>query len=267
MIDKIIDKTRLAQQFGRNPDYYHQYAKVQQYAADRLLSGFTANSIPPGKVLEVGCGTGFLSQGLVDLLPEHDLEISDLSPGILQFCQNHLRLSPSQEKRIKFKVLDGEDLENLQNFSSEYALYSLIISSFVLQWFQSPEKTIQSLYSCLKPGGALSLSFPSNYSFPELKKLCSDRQVPYPFNSLPDFKTIVEMLYKADLSCEYRTEWYSETYTNLKAMLDHLKKLGAGLKIENRALSYSQMKKILESTQNSEITMSYHLVFLFISTP
>jgi len=257
----MFDKTRLARQFGQSAAYYHHHATVQHYAADRLLGWLTDFSIPLGKVLEVGCGTGFLTQGLVDFLPDHDLEISDLSPGILKFCQDHLSLDRSQVQRVKFLVLDGENLKdsNLKNDR-----YSLIISSFVLQWFQSPSETIYHLYQGLQPGGVLMLSFPSDHSFPELKQWCSDRQIPYPFNPLPNFKTIVEMLYQKGLSCEYRTELYSETYPNLRAVFDHLKKLGAGLKTEGIPLSYSQMKTLLESGQNTEFRVSYHLIFLFI---
>ena len=75
----MFDKTRLARQFGQSAAYYHHHATVQHYGADRLLGWLTDCSIPLGKVLEVGCGTGFLTQGLVDLLLDHDLEISDLS--------------------------------------------------------------------------------------------------------------------------------------------------------------------------------------------
>jgi malonyl-CoA O-methyltransferase len=257
----MFDKTRLARQFGQSADYYHHHATVQRYAADRLLSWLTECSIPLGKVLEVGCGTGFLSQGLVDLLPEYDLEISDLSPQILKFCQDHLILDSSRSERVKFLVLDGE---NLPNCESPDDRYSLITSSFALQWFESPQETIQNLYQCLKPGGALILSFPSDHSFPELKQYCSDRQVPYPFNPLPNFKTIVEMLYQKNLCCEYRTEWYSETYPNLRDVLNHLKKLGAALKTGGMSLSYPQMKTLIKSNKNTEFIVSYHLVFLFI---
>jgi malonyl-CoA O-methyltransferase len=257
----MFDKTRLARQFGQSADYYHHHATVQRYAADRLLSWLAECSIPLGKVLEVGCGTGFLSQGLIDLLPEYDLEISDLSPQILRFCQDHLILDHSRPEQVKFLVLDGE---NLPDRESPDDRYSLITSSFVLQWFQSVQDTIQNFYRCLKPEGVLLLSFPSDHSFPELKAYCSDRQVPYPFNPLPNFKTIVEMLYQKDLCCEYRTEWYSETYPNLRAVCDHLKNLGAGLKTKGIPLSYSQMKILLEPDKNTEFKVSYHLVFLCI---
>ncbi|MFZ9737138.1 MAG: methyltransferase domain-containing protein [Prochlorotrichaceae cyanobacterium] len=258
----MIDKTKLAEQFGKAAPYYHQRAKVQQYAADRLLSWLEEQSIPVGNILELGCGTGFLSQGLVDLFPDYVLNISDLSPELLRFCQAHLTLPKDQSQKVTFSVLDAETFT--ENCPSHFDRYSLIASSFVLQWFQSPPTTIQSLYRFLKSGGTLLLSFPSDHSFPELKTYCNDRQVPYPLNPLPDFKTIAEMLYQQGLACEYRMEWYSETYPNFKSALQHLKDLGAGLSTASHKLSYRQMKTLLDSGEQREIIVSYHIVFLLI---
>ncbi|MEY2976247.1 MAG: methyltransferase [Prochlorotrichaceae cyanobacterium] len=258
----MIDKTKLAEQFGKAAPYYHQRAKVQQYAADRLLSWLEGQSIPLGNILELGCGTGFLSQGLVELFPEHSLEISDLSPALLQFCQAHLTLPKDQFNKVTFSVLDAETFT--EDSRSHFDRYRLIASSFVLQWFQSPLTTLQSLYRCLQPGGILVLSFPSDHSFPELKTYCSDRQIPYPLNPLPDFKTIVEMLYNQGLSCEYRLEWYSEDYPNLKSALQHLKDLGAGLSTVNSRLSYRQMKALLQGEEHQPIMISHHIIFLLI---
>ena len=81
-----ISKVNLAQHFGKAAPYYHHQAQVQRYAADRLLDWIETTQVLPGKILELGCGTGFLSQGLVQLFPQNDLEITDLAPGMVEFC-------------------------------------------------------------------------------------------------------------------------------------------------------------------------------------
>lgn len=63
---------QVAENFGRSVSDYHKQAEVQKEVADRLIASLEPwrDILPPGPILEVGCGTGFVTQGLVDLYPK-----------------------------------------------------------------------------------------------------------------------------------------------------------------------------------------------------
>ena len=287
-----ISKVNLAQHFGKAAPYYHHQAQVQRYAADRLLDWIETTQVLPGKILELGCGTGFLSQGLVQLFPQNDLEITDLAPGMVEFCQQQLSpdfqdlstqdlSSPrdAEEKRssLRFYCLDAEKLGETKDVKLEAnsdpsillqkGSYGLIASSFVLQWFANPIETLQRLLAYLNPLGSLVLAFPSNHSFPEWKQHCHDRQVPCTLNPLPEFKEVVEAMHRIGVHCEFRSEWYCEHYPNFKTALQHLKALGAGLTANQFTLSPKQLKQLIYPSDSLEITLSYHLVLMKLSLP
>jgi malonyl-CoA O-methyltransferase len=269
-----ISKVNLAERFGKAAPYYHRQAQVQRYAADRLLDWIETAQIPPGKILELGCGTGFLSQGLVQLFPQNNLEITDLSPGMVQFCQQQLSLqtedflppreTEKERSSLHFYCLDAEKLGETK---VKKGSYSLIASSFALQWFANPIETLLQLLAYLNPQGSLVLAFPSDHSFPEWKQHCHDRQVPCTLNPLPEFKAVVEALHRRGVHCEFRSEWYSESYPNFKTALQHLKALGAGLTTNRFTLSPQQLKQLLYPSNLPEITLSYHLVLMKLSLP
>jgi malonyl-CoA O-methyltransferase len=262
----------LANNFGKAAPYYHHHAQVQEYAAHRLLqqllhplareSAPKTMYRPQGHVLEFGCGTGFLTEGLVQIFPQHSLHITDLSPEMLRFCRDHLIVPCGTA--VEFSVLD---VNQLACDPLRKPRYNLIISNFVLQWCDDPAQLLQGLYQWLLPGGALVVSFPSDHSFPELKAYCDQCGIAYPLNPLPSFNTIAQTLYEAGLNCDFVLEWFSESYDTMRQALGHLKNLGAGLSTTHQGLSYREVRQFLKGESSAPpegIKMSYQIVFLTI---
>ena len=56
----MIDKNLVHKRFAKNLENYNENAKIQKRMAERLLA-FVKNRSPK-KILEIGCGTGFLTK-------------------------------------------------------------------------------------------------------------------------------------------------------------------------------------------------------------
>jgi malonyl-CoA O-methyltransferase len=261
-------KQAIAQSFGDAAPRYHQQAKVQHQCAGFLLSLLQGwpTPLPGGKILEIGCGTGFVTQGLIEQFPDHDLEITDLSVAMLDFCRNHLQIPPNQQSAIEFHTLDGEFLGSI------IPNYSLIISNFVIQWFEHYLASLQRLFNHLQPNGLLVFSFPSQDSFPEWRQVCQDLDLPFTANPLPDTKELLKPLIDQAREFSYCTEVICCSFPTLYHFFHHLKQIGADVKLSQKKLSPKQFQQLTQawisipSNQRdfTHIKVSYHAVFVIL---
>lgn len=269
----LISKPDLARSFSHAAPYYHHQAQVQRYGAQKLVALLrNQGPIPSGTILEVGCGTGFLSEGLREYWGDRPLLCTDLSPGMVAFCEQHLREKDTGSAPLGFQVLDGETLHPgdraVSAFQGDdpYQGYGLITSSFALQWFQDPITTLGHWLRVLHPRGWLALAFPSALSFPEWRQTCETQDLPLTLNPLPPWKAIVQTCHDWGMACHFQSEWFTETYDTVALALKHLKALGASETDRSCRLSPTQLKTLMAHwpTQGGRITVSYHLVFVVV---
>lgn len=236
-----LSKHQIATRFGQAAPAYHVQAKLQQASAAQLVTLLLKyrDSLPAGPVLEIGCGTGFISQLLLEQLASRRLEVTDLSMEMLQFCQSNLTIPA--DASIAFTQLDAE---RIQESSQKYAV---IIGGFVSQWFQKPERTILDLTNHLHPGGILALSFPTCQSFPEWRQICQQLHLPYTANPLPDPIWLADRLASCPqlqiletITVEQRTR-----HSGAASFFRDLKTIGAST--AQQRLSPQQMRRLIQT--------------------
>lgn len=152
----LTRKEIIANNFGRCADTYDRYAEIQRDTAETLASLLPDLDKPD--ILEIGCGTGFLTQELCNKYPDATFLITDLSPDMVQFAQNKF-----QNPQIQFAVMDGETPNTDKKFD-------LIVSSMAVQWFEDPQAGIEKLKTFLKPGGKIFFTSLGKKSFIEWRR-------------------------------------------------------------------------------------------------
>lgn len=245
--------------FSQAAEAYHQHATVQRQVAERLLASLKPwkEILPPGPILELGCGTGFTSQGLINLFPERPLIITDAAEGMLNACKKNI----GDLDNVTFDLLDAESIP------VEEETYAMTISSFVSQWFRHPGYTLGQWLEVTKPGGLLLAAFPGHESFPEWKQHAKTLGLPYTGNSLPDTEEMVVKLSSEITQVDYYEDTITQSFASAADFFRHLKKIGAGQQIEGRPLNAREMKMLIEhwdSQQDGDITVSWHVVFIAV---
>ena len=139
-----MNKELIRKRFARHLDSYSDNAKIQKVMAERLFSFLEKKEF--SKVLEIGCGTGFLTE-----IAARKLEFNSyIANDIVKECEDYIKeINPN----IQFIC---DDIENFINESQEK--YDLIVSNAAFQWVENFEGFIKQLYEMLNPNGVLLFS-------------------------------------------------------------------------------------------------------------
>ena len=139
-------KAAVGAAFGAAAASYDAHADLQLEVARRLAERIAALPLPPApRVLEIGCGTGFLTRALAPRLPGARWVITDLAEAMVRECR---RGFPGE---AAFLVMDGERPSLAGGFD-------LICASLALQWFDDIGPALAGWATLLRPGGSLAFA-------------------------------------------------------------------------------------------------------------
>lgn len=146
----------IAAAFERARDY-DRHAVVQRRVAEDLADAIAALPLSRQRgdrlrLLEIGCGTGFLTAALARRGLGGDWLVTDIAPAMLERC--HARMAgQSHAARLTFQTLDGQ-----APALPDDARFDLVCSSLAFQWFDQPATAADRLARHLAPGGVLAFT-------------------------------------------------------------------------------------------------------------
>lgn len=173
--------TRVAKAFAARAKYYNHSASLQVGIAEKLAQHFPRHDHP--KILEVGCGTGFLTRHLMMRYPQGDFLITDIAPEMVVECQG--QTMDEERPLCRFATMDGEAPDCGAGFD-------LVALSMTLQWFADPLAGLERLKASLKPGGHLLFATTGPENFPEWRAALDACDEPHGFISMPQLPGVVE---------------------------------------------------------------------------
>ncbi|MCX7087347.1 MAG: malonyl-ACP O-methyltransferase BioC [Methylococcales bacterium] len=151
------DKYKVRQAFAQASVGYDDFAHLQRTVANGVLKKNAITSLH-GNVLDIGCGTGFLTQQLQNIGGYQQLMALDIAVPMLQKARQRLN------KPVSYVCGDAEHLP----FQS--ASLDSIFSGLALQWCQHLPTALQDFRRALKPGGRLVFTTFGAETLRELKQ-------------------------------------------------------------------------------------------------
>lgn len=239
--------TRIADRFSEAADHYDASARVQPVVAAHLAAQLAAwQAFWPQKILEIGCGTGGLSAHLLQIFPDAELVLSDISPSMLALCQRQIG-----EKPIYRQV-------DTQNLPPDLGSFDLIVSSLALQWVEDLPSTLNHLIALLNPGGRLAFAVLGNENFKEWSQLLLRSGAPSGLHSYPSAETFCwPEPYKGLIEQEFLYEQHESGAAFLKS----LKQIGAATPhAAHKPIPVPIMKRILKASETG-FRVSYHILY------
>ncbi|MFT8737217.1 MAG: dethiobiotin synthase [Zymomonas mobilis] len=246
---KIIE--RFSQASG-----YDQAASIQRVVAkrlaDKIKTSFPDHSVRPIKILEFGCGTGFLTEELIHLFPKADITVSDISADMLGRAKAKFGKAQTNTASLTFEIMDAEN-------PPEDSFYDLICSSLSMQWFTNRRESLSRLVKQLNPNGWLWVSTLCDQSFHEWRRLYNLKEWACPILACAEVSQL-----KSDWPVCGHGEWVAEKIIDCPEngldFLRHLKKIGASLPQDSVAsLSAPNLKTLLKLFDQGNKKITYHI--------
>lgn len=241
-------KEAIARCFDAAADTYDGGADSQRQIALALRQQVLRHLPSPAlKVLEIGCGTGFLTSALQPDLPDCRWIATDVAPRMLQICRQRVG-----EGAVTFDRMDGEypDLAE-RNFD-------LIVSNLAAQWFVEPAAGLRRLHALLRPGGLLAVTTLGSGTFRQWRDACIDAGVEPATPPYPEPSHLRRML-GADV--EILQQAWPLTCANIHGFLEHLKLTGARVAAPGHApQSPAVLNRILRAGAGRPFTVTYDVL-------
>lgn len=205
-----IDKATVARRFARSLAAYDQSAIVQKEMAARLVDVLVraAETNRFDRVLELGCGSGFLTRQLLAACRVRRLIANDLVAS----CRERL---PAAEPGVDVEFLEG-DMEEVAFSPGQ----DLVAASAVVQWATDRAALLGRMVAALRPGGVIALSTFGPATLREVAQVSGQSLVPWPLDAWES--ALAEDCEILASSAERRVMWFASAYDVLR----HLKETG-----------------------------------------
>jgi len=217
-------KQGIRRNFARRARSYDRHAAMQRFMAHGLVAAAGKWLVRARRILEIGCGTGYLTGLLRQANGRARLVALDLDAALVTAARRRL----GAEAGVSFLVADGE-----MPIRGEY---DLIIANATFQWFTRPGETLAAYYRSLVPGGVLAFSTLGPDTFQELAAALSQAArnlglpaaPPIPAQGFGDRQTWAHLLARAGFGqVQLARELVTTTFPSVPAFLKALQATGA----------------------------------------
>ncbi len=255
------NRQSVAARFSASAHTYDTYADVHHIAAAKVVD-LVGDRGRSKHILEIGCGTGILTEKLKRALPDVSITAIDIAEAMIAVALKKM----ASISGIQFHQQSIDTLSNTSTFD-------LIISSSSLHWMTPYKRTFSKVNSLLKPKGRFVFSLMKEGTLKELHNsrlaVAPDKPVQAP---LPKPSAIREALKDNDfdISKEFEQE-VMVTFPSTRKLIEALNKqgvTGGTFSHSDSLLSRSELKKLCDHYDNTyksssgEVFATYALMYI-----
>jgi malonyl-CoA O-methyltransferase len=236
----MLDKAQMRRHFDRAAKNYDAAAILQREVGQRLYERLDYITIQPKTVLDLGCGTGFLTQKLLKQYPKAELIALDIAVNMLKETQK----CGGWFRKPKLVCADAEALP-LKNASVD-----LMISNLMLQWCNDLPASFAEMRRVLKPNGMVLFS---SFGTDTLKELRASWQVVDQYthtSTFADIHDVGDALMQAGFAQPVMDmDMITMTYHSVRELMQDLKQIGANNAHHSQRKSLTGKQRLLACEQ------------------
>lgn len=247
------DKQIIKRCFSRNTETYKRQAVVQQQVASKLADlTVVFNRVHFKRVLEIGCGTGFLTSEILSRYSADEYYLNDIADTVL----TEIELLASGMHFNKYRFISG-DAETISLPKNNDAIFS----SSCFQWFNHFESFVPKAWHLLSPKGILAFSTFGRENYNEIKAVSG---VGLEYLSMVK---LIELL-RPSFNIVHAEQWVQKEYfPGPLEVLKHMKLSGVnGLKKgyfgKAELLDFQEKYRALFSNSDEMVSLTYHPILI-----
>lgn len=252
-----VNRQHIRQHFSHAAPSYDDAAILQKTVAERVDERLELTTLNPLVVVDVGAGTGLLTQKVIQRYPQAQHIAIDLSEGMLAQARQRL-------KAPKFKWLpqhlwskDAAQLINADAYALPLADQSvdLLVSNLMLQWCDDLDRVFIEFRRVMRPQGLLMFTTFGPDTLKELKQAWAeaDPQGQH-VNQFVDMHDIGDALIRNGFGQPVMdVEHFTLTYDKPIGVLKDLKAIGATNSSLNRdqgLMGKGKFQRMLEAYES-----------------
>ena len=248
-------KNKIMYSFDKKASSYDEHSFVQKEVARRLCDRLSNITIKPINILDIGCGTGHLSDMLFKLYPDANITCLDIS-------YNMLVESNRKNSNLNYILSDAENMPFKNN------KFDLIISSFTLHWCVEIEKIFFDIHRFLKDEGLFLFTTVGPNTLEELGTAYLAIDSEKHINIFSDMHLYGDSLLKFGFQDPVMDmEKIIIEYNTFKDVLDSLKKTGANTVMHSKPIyisknSYQMLSKTYPTNHiNNRFPVTYEMIY------
>lgn len=230
---------------------YEAAATVQRIAAQHLFERLQARlaARKPVRILELGCGTGFLTEKLRAAWPDAEIVATDIAPSMLERARRRVGGG------VTFRVMNAAAIEDA------LGAFDVVCGNLVFQWLEQPQPALAHWGDRLKAGGIVALSTLLDGTFREWQAACAPEKSGSGLSPYPEHSQI-ETWRPALFSGEWSVESCVQTFPNGAQFLRHLKQTGAFIpRRDHTPMSVAALKRSLARFEAGGSFVTWHLAY------
>ena len=246
--------------FSKRAATYDSQSFIQKEVNNRLIERLGLIKHPKSKILDIGSGTGKLSQAIEEKYPSVNVTSIDMS---LEMMQVH------KEKNHNAKCVLG-DAENLP---FKLSSFDTILSSLTLHWCTIDSNLFLDFFKLLKPQGLLLFSVSGPDTFKEFKKCPVNILEKLRFNDFLDMHHYGDFLLNAKFKDPVvDNEQITLEFPTFEQLLKSIRFTGTNITdSSNRApitkSDYNIIKSCLYNDASDSFELTYDIIFGYALKP
>ncbi|MBI3755957.1 MAG: methyltransferase domain-containing protein [Deltaproteobacteria bacterium] len=217
--------------FSNAAKNYDTHALFQKEMAKELLNGFvlpvTTHHSPFTTILDIGCGTGFLTHGLSEIFPKANIFGCDIAHEMTG--QATCKVKSAKSKKTYFLTADGGVLPYKNK------AFDMVASNLAYQWIHDAKTAFSEAHRVLRPGGIFIFSTLGGETLKELRHCYAEASAKFNKDGLPPFMAFSEKqaVQSALEGAGFKnifieTTKMIKTYPDMWTLLKTIKSIGAG---------------------------------------
>ncbi len=225
-----MEKSNIQRSFARASVSYDEFANLQRKVGLNLLE-MLAGQIPAGVILDLGCGTGFLTRELSRIVDHNKIIAMDLAFPMLEVARekhgNQFFCADIERLPVRSEAIDW------------------IFSNLALQWCVDLQKVFSQFRSVLKPGGQFFFSTFGPQTFQELKQSWAMVDDYSHVNHFYSVEQIQRFMGQAGLTtCQIECINQQSYYSNVVTLMKEIKGIGAHNMTQNRNRNITSKRQL-----------------------